>query len=65
MVFKFTLKDLKKYKDGRKKPCIFGITLVSKNNQPEAGAYSITEAERLRKLIEYLEGLEGKCLVRN
>jgi len=53
MGFKFTLKDLKKYKAGRGKAEIFGMTVVLKNNQPDERLFSITEDERLVKLIEY------------
>jgi len=60
MEFKFTLKDLKNYKDGRKNLGIFGMLLISKNNQPKAGVVSVTEYERFRKLIEYLRRLERK-----
>ena len=60
MVFKFTLKELRNYKTGRGKAEIFGMTVALKDNQPDERLLSITEAERLRKLIEYLESLEGK-----
>ena len=60
MVFKFTLKELRNYKADRGKTETFGMTVVLKNSQPYERLFSITEAERLRKLIEYLESLEGK-----
>lgn len=60
MAFKFTLKELRSYKAGRGKAEIIGMTAISKDNLPDERLFSITEAERLRKLIEYLGSLEGK-----
>jgi len=60
MVFQFTLKDLKNYKDGRERSERFAKTVVLKNKQPVAGLFSSTEYKRLLVLIEYLESLEEK-----
>ncbi len=60
MVFRFTLKDLKNYKDGREKAKSLGKIVVLKNKQPAAGLFSSAEYKRLLMLIEYLESLGGK-----
>ncbi len=60
MVVKFTLKDLKNYKDGRKKAENYGKIFILKNNQPDAALLSINKYKRLLVFIEYLESLEAK-----
>ena len=58
MVFQFTLKDLKNYKNGQKKLKSIGKKFVFKNKPAEAEELSITEHERLQVFVEYLEMIE-------
>ena len=49
---------IKNYKACRDKAEDFGTIFIMKNNQPDAVLFSITEYERLSKLIEHMESLE-------
>lgn len=55
---------IKSYKNCRMKADIHGKIVILKNNQPDAVLFSITEYERLSVIIERVEGLDEKSLVR-
>jgi len=49
---------IKNYKTSREKAENFGKIFIFKNNQPDAVLLSISEYERIAKLIEYLDSLD-------
>lgn len=49
---------IKNYKTCREKAETHGKIFIFKNNQPDAVLFSITEYERLSKVIELTEGFE-------
>jgi PHD/YefM family antitoxin component YafN of YafNO toxin-antitoxin module len=55
---------IKNYKACREKAESLGKIFVLKNNQPDAVLFSITEYERLSVLIDYLESLEEKDIIK-
>lgn len=55
---------IKSYKNCRMKADSYGKIVILKNNQPDAILFSITEYERLSVIIECVEGLDEKSLVR-
>ncbi len=55
---------IKNYKFCREKAESFGKIFILKNNQPDAVLFSIDEYERLSVLIEYLESLDIKDIVK-
>ncbi|NTU88764.1 MAG: type II toxin-antitoxin system Phd/YefM family antitoxin [Actinobacteria bacterium] len=49
---------IKNYKFCREKAELLGKVFVLKNNQPDAVLFSVSEYERLSKLLEYIESLD-------
>jgi PHD/YefM family antitoxin component YafN of YafNO toxin-antitoxin module len=55
---------IRNYKDCREKAENLGKIFILKNNQPDAVLLSITEYERVAVLLEYLESLEEKEIIK-
>jgi hypothetical protein len=55
---------IKNYKTCREKAAMLGKIFVLKNNQPDAVLFSMTEYQRLSGIIEYLESLDEKDILK-
>lgn len=55
---------IKNYKSCREKAEELGKVFILKNNQPDAVLFSIGEYERLSKLLEYIESLDDKDIIK-
>ena len=55
---------IKNYKTCRDKAEILGKVFILKNNQPDAVLFSIAEYQRLSGIIEYLESLDEKDILK-
>jgi len=51
---------IKNYKSCREKAEELGKVFILKNNQPDAVLFSISEYERLSRLLEYIESLDDE-----